>query len=271
LYAEVNGDMYLLTDCIWLFQRPCECPCQVIPADADTAGAAQVWKRIYAADTRIKRRIDYAKRDGFKLSLIPRPKVEIEVYPVSELCAHGQHVANTQRVILVGERYGRLVVTAQRDPGQRRVKCRCDCGRDHSVPFGEWRKSRSCGCLRDEVTIARSTTHGHSGTSIYMTWSDMINRCTNPTHKGWANYGGRGITVCERWRKFENFLADMGERPESMTLDRINNDREYGPDNCRWADISTQAKNRRSTAYAGSRRDLDTGRFLPKAVSDGLA
>ncbi|MFE0766129.1 hypothetical protein [Streptomyces smyrnaeus] len=168
----------------------------------------------------------------------------------------------------MGTRHGRLVVTVPRVPGEKHVQCVCDCGTPRTVLFGEWGKTKSCGCLRREVTAARSTTHGHSRTSIYGTWADMVARCTRPTHQRWADYGGRGITVCERWRDFANFLADMGERPAGMELDRIDNDRGYEPGNCRWADGSTQAKNRRPSAYAGNQRDHDThtGRFLPKGT-----
>lgn len=173
------------------------------------------------------------------------------------------------RTIPAGERYGRLTVIVERKPGEPRVKCRCDCGIDHSVLMTEWGKTQSCGCLRAELLVARNTKHGHSpakgATSIYMTWGDMVGRCTNPTHKRWADYGGRGITVCERWRDFRNFLADMGDRPSpQMTLDRIDNDRGYEPGNCRWVSQSTQNRNRRPSAYAGLERDPMTGRYRAK-------
>ena len=92
-----------------------------------------------------------------------------------------------------------------------------------------------------------STREGRSGT--YQAWSNMIQRCTNPKRREYKYYGARGITVCERWRSFENFLADMGERPEGLTLDRINNDGNYEPGNCRWVDWETQQSNRRRAAY----------------------
>jgi len=84
------------------------------------------------------------------------------------------------------------------------------------------------------------------GTKIYDIWSDMIGRCTRPTHARYADYGGRGITVCERWRDFVNFYADMGDRPPGRSLDRENNDKGYSPDNCQWATAVEQRANRRA-------------------------
>jgi hypothetical protein len=172
------------------------------------------------------------------------------------------------RVVFVGERYGRLTVTQQRSPGEKDVHVRCDCGTAKTVPFKNLgRSTNSCGCLHVEQLVARSTKHGHAvgkPTSTYMTWQDMVGRCTNPSHKRWDDYGGRGITICERWRKFENFLTDMGERPGRLTLDRIDNSRGYEPSNCRWTTQSEQNRNRRPSTYAGTVRDALTGRFLPK-------
>ncbi|MFF4900539.1 hypothetical protein [Streptomyces sp. NPDC001068] len=134
------------------------------------------------------------------------------------------------------------------------------------MAIGEWGKSQSCGCLTREATIRRSTKHGHTGTSIYWTWADIVGRCTRPSHKRWADYGGRGITVCESWLTFANFLADVGERPPGLELDRIDNDRGYEPGNCRWTDRSTNQKNRRPHSYYNRARDALTGRYTSEAA-----
>jgi hypothetical protein len=101
----------------------------------------------------------------------------------------------------------------------------------------------------------RPTVHGQTSTPTWRSWRSMQNRCTNPKHEKWSLYGGRGITVCARWTEpdgqgFVNFLADMGERPEGMTLDRIDPDGHYEPANCRWADARTQRANRRDSTPA---------------------
>ena len=94
--------------------------------------------------------------------------------------------------------------------------------------------------------------HGHATGKLsptYHSWAAMIKRCTNPNSQGWRYYGGRGITVCDRWQKFQNFLADMGERPFGMSLERKDNDRGYDPSNCEWADRHTQRLNCRRVTW----------------------
>jgi hypothetical protein len=102
-------------------------------------------------------------------------------------------------------------------------------------------------------------THGYFGTRTYYSWASMLSRCRNPKNIEFHNYGGRGIKVCNRWKRFENFLADMGERPKGMTLDRINGDRNYEPLNCRWATLREQGNNSRRNHWLewnGSRKTV---------------
>lgn len=158
-----------------------------------------------------------------------------------------------------GNRYGRLTVIERSSSvrGAAAWLCQCDCGNTTVVIGTLLRKedgTRSCGCLSVEHLVAMNSTHGHASSlngysPTYMSWLAMRDRCYRPTTRSYEHYGGRGIRVCDRWRNsFENFLADMGERPEGMTLDRIDSDGDYTPGNCRWADSITQRANQRSAS-----------------------
>lgn len=158
-------------------------------------------------------------------------------------------------IIPIGYRIARLTVIgiAPSDKSRsRRSECRCDCGKIVFVRNASIRqqKAKSCGCHNIEQLVSQNFKYGRfvggaKPSKTYASWNAMKNRCLNKNSEKYKDYGGRGISVCERWLEFENFIKDMGEKPAQTSLGRINNDGNYEPENCRWETIFQQARNTR--------------------------
>jgi hypothetical protein len=155
--------------------------------------------------------------------------------------------------VTVGDRFGSLVVVS-RAPSVFRwgavrtfLECICDCGEKRVVQTSQLSERSACEtCIkkrRVKISSAANRIHGMKGTRTYRIWIGMKNRCTNPRNYSFAYYGGRGISVCSKWMSFPGFFEDMGEAPESLTLDRINSNGDYCKENCRWATRAIQSEN----------------------------
>lgn len=166
----------------------------------------------------------------------------------------GKHQIKLNLKNIQGHRFGKLVVISREGNTRAWVstwRCVCDCGNIKVVRGVHLRRGSvvSCGCHKDEQTRLRSIKHGQTvrrgRTGAYASWAHMIERCSNPNVKEWKDYGGRGISVCESWKSFDNFYADMHDRPKGLTIERVNVDGNYEPGNCVWDDKFRQAQNKR--------------------------
>jgi len=157
----------------------------------------------------------------------------------------------------IGQRFGMLTVVGDALGGDGRTKWRaeCDCGKVVSVQPSHLRAGStiSCGCAPRQGRL----THGQSRSRTYKSWIAMRERCENPNVAAYPRYGGAGIGVCDRWQKFENFLADMGERPIGSTIDRLDGKGNYEPSNCRWTTVDIQNRNRSNVRKIGGQTISD--------------
>lgn len=151
---------------------------------------------------------------------------------------------------LTGKRFGlwTVIERAQTKSPYVMWRCKCDCGKESIVRANSLRSggSKSCGCLTAKVNAIAHTKHGFYGTRIYRIWDDMKARCYNPNAVSYPNYGGKGIAICKEWKEFIPFYewAIQNGYKNNLTIDRLDNSKDYSPNNCRWVDMKTQANNR---------------------------
>jgi len=152
---------------------------------------------------------------------------------------------------LIGRKFNKWsVLSYQFKKNRIHLNCICECGitsfiQASAIIYGHSKKCKQCNLLLNGT----KKIHGLYGTPTNRTWNALRNRCNNPMNKDYSRYGGRGIKVCERWNLFENFLSDMGEKPKGLSIDRIDNNGNYEPANCRWATVSQQNSNQRPRKY----------------------
>jgi len=165
----------------------------------------------------------------------------------------------TKAINLIGQRFGRLVVltrSSNTKTGRTRWQCQCDCDNTTVVVSDKLRsgKTKSCGCLQQENRLRGRRTHGMTKSREYHIWHGIKARCYNANNPAYSHYGGRGINVCDQWlQSFENFLKDMGLAPsDKHSIDRIDNNGNYKPSNCRWATFKEQNNNRRDNIFVDS-------------------